>query len=69
MSKPIRHIPLAHAAARLGHSKRWVRDRIKRGVFEGFKHSRCDVTVSERSIESYEEGVRVSRIGGLAVVA
>ena len=61
MTKPrIQHIPLHAAANRLGHSTRWVRDRIKRGVFEAFKHSRNDVTISERSIQAYEDSVRIS---------
>ncbi len=54
------HMRLEQVAEYFGHSKSWVSRQIKRGVFEAFRHSPNDITVSRVSVERYEGDRRVS---------
>lgn len=57
---PRNHLKVADAAARLGHSDRWLKERIKDGSLEGFRWSANDITVSVESIVAFENRSRVS---------
>jgi predicted DNA-binding transcriptional regulator AlpA len=53
-------LPMREALRRLGHSRRWVFDRIKAGELEAFKHSHSDVRISAESIDHYLDRTRIS---------
>lgn len=57
---PRRQVPVREAAWLMGHSPRWVRDKVKAGELEGFVHGPNDITVSVESIVAYEDKTRVS---------
>jgi excisionase family DNA binding protein len=59
MREPRQHLTVTQAAARLGHGRRWVLDRVASGELEGFRHGYRDVTISHESIVAYEERVRM----------
>jgi len=57
---PRQHLKVPDAASRLGHSDRWVKERIKDGSLEGFVWSARDITVSLESLLAFEASARVS---------
>ena len=59
MREPRQHLTVSQAAARLGHGRRWVLDRVRNGEIEGFAHGYRDVTISQESIVAYEERTRM----------
>lgn len=59
---PRHHLTVTDAAKRMGHSARWVKERIKRGELEGFRWSAVDMTVSCESIAAYEDRRRICRV-------
>ena len=59
-SMPRQHVKVPDAAERLGHTDRWIKERIKDGSLEGFKWSSNDITVSMESLLAFEARARLS---------
>lgn len=59
---PRQHLKVPDAASRLGHTDRWIKERIKDGQLEGFRWSANDITVSLESVLAFEARARVSDI-------
>lgn len=59
--EPRRHLTIKEAAAQLGRSYAWMKQKIKEGEFESFADGRWPVTVSAESIVAWEEKHRTSR--------